>query len=117
MSNLFTATEEFYDAHEEEAAAFLDLWQRGIGAWFENQEAIISTYPQHFAVELDEDVAFMQEFMAGENDWFVDSVYLTEDWVEAERAIWDFQVSLNPDNPNVLEAGFEQPRIEVIEAP
>jgi hypothetical protein len=117
MSNLFTATEAFYEEHPEEAAAFLELWQRGIGAWFENQEDIISTYPQHFAVEEQEDIDFMQEFMAGENDWFVDSVYFTEEWVEAERAIWDFQVELNPDNPNVLEEGFEQPRLEVIEAP
>ena len=117
MSNLFTATEEFFDEHPEEAAAFLELWQRGIEAWFENQADIISTYPQHFAVESDEDVAFMQEFMAGENDWFVESVYFTDEWVEAERAIWDFQVDLNPDNPNVLEEGFEQPRMEVIEAP
>jgi hypothetical protein len=68
-------------------------------------------------VEEQEDIAFMQEFMSGENDWFVDSVYFTEEWVEAERAIWDFQVDLNPDNPNVLDEGFEQPRLEVIEAP
>lgn len=117
MSNLFTATEEFYDANPEAMEAFLVLWQRGVDAWFENQEEIISTYPQHFAVESEEDIAFMQEFMAGENNWFVDSVYFTDDWVEAERAIWDFQVALNPDNPNVLDEGFEQPRFEVIEAP
>lgn len=117
MSNLFTATEEFYDANPEAAAAFLVLWQRGVDAWFENQEEIIATYPQHFAVESEEDIAFMTDFMAGENDWFVDSVFFTEDWVEAERAIWDFQVDLNPDNPNVLDEGFEQPRFEVVEAP
>jgi hypothetical protein len=55
--------------------------------------------------------------MAGENDWFVDSVYLTEDWIEAERAIWDFMVDLHPDNQNKLDEGFEQPRFEAVEAP
>jgi len=68
-------------------------------------------------VEEPEDVAFIQEFMSGENDWFVDSVYLTEEWVEAERAIWDFMVDLHPDNQNKLEEGFPQPRFEVIPAP
>jgi ABC-type nitrate/sulfonate/bicarbonate transport system substrate-binding protein len=119
MSNLFTATEEFYDAHPEAAAAFLELWQRGIDEWAKPdvQAEIISTYPQHFSVEAEEDVAFIQEFMAGENDWFVDSVYLTDDWIEAERAIWDFMVDLHPDNQNKLDEGFEQPRFEAIEAP
>jgi ABC-type nitrate/sulfonate/bicarbonate transport system substrate-binding protein len=117
MSNLFTATEEFYDAHTDEIAAFLDLWQRGIELWEENQAEIISTYPQHFAVEAEEDVAFIQEFMAGPNNWFVDSVYFTDEWVEAERAIWDFQVGLHEDNPNKLAEGFTQPRLEVVPAP
>jgi len=117
MSNLFTATEEFYDAHPEEMAAFLALWQQGIELWEENQAEIISTYPQHFAVESEEDIAFITEFMAGDNDWFVDSVYFTDEWVEAEQAIWDFQTELNPDNDNYVEAGFDAPRFEVIEAP
>jgi ABC-type nitrate/sulfonate/bicarbonate transport system substrate-binding protein len=117
MSNLFTATEEFYDANPEAMAAFLALWQRGIELWEENQAEIIETYPQHFAVEEPEDIAFIQEYMAGPNDWFVDSVYFTEEWVEAEQAIWDFQTELNPDNANYVEAGFEKPRFEVIPAP
>ena len=119
MSNLFTATEEFYDANPETAAAFLELWQRGIDAWFDPtiQAEIISTYPQHFSVEAEEDVAFIQEFMAGPNDWFVDSVYFTDEWVESERAIWDFMVDLHPDNQNKLDEDFPQPRFEVIEAP
>jgi hypothetical protein len=119
MSNLFTSTKEFADAHPEALEAFLELWQRGVDAWFDPaiQAEIIETYPQHFAVESPEDVAFMQEFMAGENNWFVHSVYFTDEWVEAERKIWDFQVDLNPDNPNVLEAGFDQPEFKVIEAP
>jgi len=117
MSNLFTATEEFYDAHPNEIAAFLELWQRGIGLWEEHQAEIIETYPQHFAVELPEDVAFIQEYMAGPNDWFVDSVYFTDEWVEAEQAIWTFQTGLNPENANVLAEGFDAPRFEVVEAP
>jgi len=119
MSNLFSSTEEFYDANPEAAQAFLVLWERGIQAWSdpEIQAEIIATYPQHFAVEEEDDIAYIQEFMAGENDWFVDSVYFTEEWVEAERAIWDFMVDLHPDNQNKLEEGFPQPRFEVVAAP
>jgi hypothetical protein len=119
MSNLFTATEEFYDAHPEAAAAFLELWQRGIDAWSDPaiQAEIISTYPQHFSVEAEEDVAFIQDFMSGEGNWFVDSVYLSEDWVEAEKAIWQFMVDLHPDNQNRLEPDFPDPRFEVIAPP
>ncbi|MGH8951166.1 MAG: ABC transporter substrate-binding protein [Acidimicrobiia bacterium] len=119
MSNLFTSTAEFYDANPEAAQAFLALWESGIQEWADPaiQAEIISTYPQHFAVEAEEDIAFIQEFMAGENDWFVDTVYLTEDWIEAERAIWDFMVDLHPDNQNKLEEGFPQPRFEAVAAP
>jgi hypothetical protein len=119
MSNLFSSTKAFYDANPEAAAAFLVLWQRGVDAWNdpEIQKEIIETYPQHFSVEEPEDVAFIQEFMSGANDWFVDSVYLTEEWVEAERAIWDFMVDLHPDNQNKLDEGFPQPVFEVIPEP
>lgn len=119
MSNLFTATKEFADANPEALEAFLVLWQRGIDAWVdpEIQAEIIATYPQHFSVESDEDIAFIQEFMAGDSDWFVDSVYLDEDWVESERAIWDFMTELNPENENHLEPGFDQPEFLVIPAP
>jgi hypothetical protein len=119
MSNLFTATEEFYDAHPEAAEAFLVLWQRGIDAWSDPaiQAEIIETYPQHFSVEAPEDIAFIQEFMSGDGNWFVDTVYLTEEWIESEKAIWDFMVDLHPDNQNKLEEGFPQPRFEVVAAP
>jgi hypothetical protein len=119
MSNLFTSTKEFADANPDALAAFLVLWQRGIDAWSDPaiQAEIIETYPQHFSVESEEDVAFIQDFMSGESDWFVDTVYLDEEWVENERAIWDFMTELNPENQNYLEPGFDQPEFVIIAAP
>lgn len=114
MSNLFTATEAFYDANPDAIKAFLALWQRGIELWVANKADIIRTYPQHFAVEDEADVEYMIQFMSGESDWFVDSVYLDADWVEAERKIWDFMSNLNPENPNYLPPDFEQPRFEIV---
>ena len=117
MSNLFTATEAYFDAHPREIKAFLSLWQRGVDLWNSNQEEIIRSYPQHFAVEEEEDVQWIIDFMAVPgNDWFVESVYLTDEWIEAERKIWDFMTNLNPDNDNYLEPGFEQPRFEAVAA-
>ncbi len=114
MSNLFTATESWYDAHPEEAKAFLELWQLGIEQWEENTATIVETYPQHFAVEDPEDIAFTVDFMQGANDWFVDSVFLDSDWIEAEVAIYDFMTELHEDNQNRLDVGFPQPRFEAI---
>lgn len=118
MSNLFVATEEWYDAHQEEAEAFLELWQRGIELWEENQAEIIAQYPQHFSVESDEDIEYMQEFIAeGENDWFVDDVYLTEEWIEAETRVWEYMSELHEDDPNYLAPDAPAPRFEAIEPP
>jgi len=116
MSNLFTATEGWYDGHESEAQAFLALWERGIDLWVDNVEDIVRAYPQHFAVEDEADVDFMVEFMQGSNDWFVDTVYLEQDWVDAEVKIWELMKSLDPANPNALKSDAPSPRFEVLEA-
>jgi ABC-type nitrate/sulfonate/bicarbonate transport system substrate-binding protein len=90
LSNLFTATEEWYDGHEEEAAAFLELWQRGIDEWNKKQEKIIKTYPQHFVVEEEADIKWLVEYMSDEdNDWFVDDVYMDEQFIKDETAFYE----------------------------
>lgn len=92
MSNLFVATEEWYDSHSEEAAAFLELWERGLQSWNENKEEIVGLYPQHFSVETEEDIEWMIEFMSGENDWFADTVYMDEAWIEEEKKFYDYMI-------------------------
>ncbi|MQA99851.1 MAG: ABC transporter substrate-binding protein [Actinobacteria bacterium] len=113
-SNLFTATEEWFDENEDLAAAFLDLWERGMQAWQENQQEIIETYPQHFAVEDEADVQWISDFMAEEgNDWFVDSVYLDEAWIEEEKKFYDFM----DENGWIEEGANKDPRYEAVEPP
>lgn len=114
LSNLFTATEEWYDGHPTEVKAFLALWQEGVDLWNANQAQIIETYPEHFAVQETEDIAYMIEFMAGDSDWFVESVYMEDAWVEAEVLIYDLMVKLHPDNPNGLPADYGAPRFESV---
>jgi ABC-type nitrate/sulfonate/bicarbonate transport system substrate-binding protein len=92
MSNLFVATEEWYDSHPEEAAAFLELWERGLQLWNENKQEIVGLYPQHFSVETEEDIEWMIEFMSGENDWFAETVYMDEAWIEEEKKFYDYMI-------------------------
>jgi hypothetical protein len=55
--------------------------------------------------------------MAGDNNWFVDSVYLDQDWIDTEITIWELMKNLDPDNPNDLAADAPEPRFAVVEAP
>lgn len=112
MSNLFVATAEWFDSHRDEAAAFLDLWQRGIEGWMANKADIIRDYPQHFAVEDEADIDWLIEFMEGPNDWFVETVYLDEDWVTEETKFYDLMIE-----GGWMEADDPLPRFEIVAPP
>ena len=112
MSNLMVATEEWYDSHPTEAAAFLDLWQQGIALWEQNQADIIGTYPQHFAVESEEDIQFTIDYMSGEGNWFVSTVYLDQAWVDEEKKFYDYMIE-----GDWMSSDTEIPRFEIIAAP
>lgn len=111
MGNNFTATEEWFDENEDVAAAFLALWEEGIRGWGEKQADIISTYPQHFAVEDEEDVTYMQQYLS-DHDWFVDTVYLDEEWIDNETALYDLM-----KETGFMEEDAPTPRFEVVAAP
>ena len=108
MINIFMAPTDWYDSHPDEVAFFLELWQRGIEEWQANQDKIIESYPQHFAVEKPEEIQFMKDYLA-EHDWFVESIYFDEAWVENESKIF----------PMLSDAGLseseEVPRFDVVE--
>jgi hypothetical protein len=110
MSNLFVATESWYDEHPEQAAAFLDLWERGIELWQRDKAEIVAKYPQHFAVESQEDIDYMIEFMEGPNDWFVETVYMDEEWVTEEMKFYDYMIA-----GNWMAADDPLPRFEAIQ--
>jgi hypothetical protein len=89
MSNLFVARKDWYDSHQEEAAFFLKVWQRALDEWAQNRNEIIDAYPQHFAVETPEEAAWIKGYFENTFDWFVDSPYLTQEWIDAESGIFD----------------------------
>lgn len=109
MSNMFTATEEWYEANPDLAVAFIDLWQRGLDLWNQNLEEIVGIYPQHFAVETEEDIAFVTNYLE-EKDWFVDEVALTPEWIEGETQMYELM-----KETGFMDASEEVPRFEVVE--
>jgi hypothetical protein len=109
MSNLFVATEEWYDAHPDQAAAFLELWEQGLQLWEENKEEIVGLYPQHFSVETEEDIEWMVDYVEGPSDWFADTVYMDEAWIEQETKIFDYMIEAG-----LMDANTDIPRFEAL---
>ena len=107
MINIFMAPTDWYDEHPDEVAFFLELWQRGIEEWQANQDKIIESYPQHFAVETPEEIDFIKGYMS-EHDWFVESVYLDESWVATESQIFQMLADAG------LAESAEAPRFDVV---
>jgi ABC-type nitrate/sulfonate/bicarbonate transport system substrate-binding protein len=111
MSNLFTSTKEFYDENPEAIDAFLALWERGIKEWQGNRQAIVERYPQHFTVEEQEDIDFVVDYLESDKDFFAETVYMDEDWIESETAIYDSMIKngLMEDTEDLPEFVVEEP--------
>ncbi|MDG4663766.1 ABC transporter substrate-binding protein [Mycobacterium sp. 236(2023)] len=88
MSNLFVARKDWYDTHKDEAAFFLSVWQRALDEWAEHREEIIDAYPEHFAVASPEEAVWMKAYFGNTFDWFVDSPYLDQQWIDQEKGIY-----------------------------
>jgi ABC-type nitrate/sulfonate/bicarbonate transport system substrate-binding protein len=116
LGNNFTATEEWYNAHPDLAAKFLELWQHGIEMFHEQKADVVKKYPQHFSVESQEDIDWITNFISGDRDWFVDNVSMEKDWIPVETEIWNLMKKLNPDNANYLPADAPTPRFEAVTA-
>jgi len=105
MGNVFVARDDWVDDHPEEVEAFLDLWERGLAEWRAHRDEIIARYPQHFAVEAPEDVAFMQDYIT-DHDWVVEDVRFDEQWAEDESAIFDLMREMGVIEDDVADPRF-----------
>lgn len=88
MINVFLARKDYYETHADEIACFMAIWDRGIQEWQANKNEIIASYPQHFAVETEEEIQFMTDYLNA-HDWFVTSAYIDQTWVDNESQIFD----------------------------
>jgi hypothetical protein len=100
MSNNFVALQGWYDDNPEEVAFFMEVWQRALTEWSENREEIIDAYPEHFAADSPEQTQFIKDYFNDTFDWFVDSPYLDEEWIEGEAEITEIlrRANLIPDD-------------------
>jgi len=110
MINIFLGRQDWYDTHPQEVAFFLSLWDRGLKEWALNRDEIIASYPQHFAVEGADQVAWMTDYLSN-HDWFAKGVYLSDEWVKSESALFGL---LNDAN---LAESADPPRFDVVLAP
>jgi ABC-type nitrate/sulfonate/bicarbonate transport system substrate-binding protein len=89
QTNVFVAREAWVEKNPEEAAFLLALWERGLQEWVEHGPEIIAAYPEDFGVTSPEEEAYLLDWMENTYDWYVDSVYLKEEWVEEEKGVFD----------------------------
>lgn len=112
MSNLLVAREEWFNANPDQAEAFLELWERGLQLWRENREEIIALYPETiFPVEAEEDTEYLVDYIT-ENDWFADTVYMDERWIEEETKLYDYMIE-----SGWMQEDAEIPQFEALAPP
>ena len=105
MGNVFVARRDWVDGHPGEVSAFLDLWQRGLREWQAHRDEMIERYPQHFAVDTPEDIAFMKQYVA-QHDWVVDDVRFDQQWAQDESSIFDLMRSTGVIGDDVQDPKF-----------
>ena len=105
MGNVFVARRDWVDGHPGEVSAFLDLWQRGLREWQAHRDEMIERYPQHFAVDTPEDIAFMKQYV-GQHDWVVDDVRFDQQWAQDESSIFDLMRSTGVIGDDVQDPKF-----------
>ncbi len=112
LSNGFTVTREFFDEHPEAIQAFLAIWDVGLQQWAEHKDEIVRRYPQHFSVESEEDIAFIVDYLESEHDYFQPTVYLDQEWIDSEVAIYDLMKEHGRMDPDA-----EIPEFAIVEPP
>jgi ABC-type nitrate/sulfonate/bicarbonate transport system substrate-binding protein len=87
-SNIFLAPTDWLKTHQREAKFFLALWDRGLKEWQEHKKEIIATYPQDFAATNKAQQKWILDYLNNQQDWFVDSVYLDQQWIDQENKLF-----------------------------
>lgn len=109
--NVFVAREDWFRENQEEAEFFLEVWERGIKEWNENRDEIIAAYPQDFAAQNKDDERWISNYL-DDNNWFMDSVYLDDEWIEGENKVFDLL-----KETGFMEQDQEPPPFEAVGAP
>ncbi len=106
MGNNFVAREDWFNSHPDEVQFFLALWERGLKEWEQHKTEIIRRYPQYFSVEDPKDVDYAIQYLE-DYDWFVPTVYLSQDWVKDELKVYDLMKKTGWMDQNAAIPRFE----------
>ena len=109
--NVFVAREDWFREHQKEAEFFLSVWERGIKEWNEHRDEIIAAYPQDFAAQNKDDEKWIGNYLDDHN-WFMDSVYLDDEWVAGENKVFDLL-----KETGFMEQEQEPPPFETVGSP
>jgi ABC-type nitrate/sulfonate/bicarbonate transport system substrate-binding protein len=109
--NTFVAREDWFRDHQKEAEFFLKVWERGIQEWNEHRDEIIAAYPQDFAAQNEDDQKWIGNYLEDHN-WFMDSVYLDDEWIAGENKVFDLL-----KETGFMEPDQEPPPFEVVGSP
>ena len=105
MGNVFVARQDWVDGHPGEVSAFLDLWTRGLAEWQQHRDEMVERYPQHFAVDTPEDIAFMKDYVT-QHDWVVDDVRFDQKWADDESSVFDLMRETGVIGDDVADPRF-----------
>jgi ABC-type nitrate/sulfonate/bicarbonate transport system substrate-binding protein len=91
--NIFLAKKEWFEANPKAIEFFLAVWEEGLQEWKANREFIIRSYPEDHGLDpesdtFEADLKTITQFLT-DHDWFVDTVYLDETWIEKEKPVFD----------------------------
>ena len=70
------------------------MWEAGLKEWKANREDLIRLYPEDWGIDpnsetFDQDVQTMTQWLT-DHDWFVDTVYLDQTWIDKEKPLFKF---------------------------
>lgn len=92
-SNIFLARKEWFEQNKPAAQCFLAMWEEGVDIWQANRHDLIRLYPEDWGIDpasetFEEDVDVMFDWLTN-HDWFVDTVYLDQNWIDKELPLFD----------------------------
>lgn len=108
-SNLFVAEKEWFENHPYEVQFFMALWEEGVNLWYRDHTEIVGLYPQHFSVESEEDISYIDEWIQ-DHQFIADTVYLDDDWIAGEEQIFDLA-----KEADMMEQDAANPRLDSVE--
>jgi hypothetical protein len=101
-TNNFVARKAWYEENPKEVAFFLQVWERGLKEWHKDPNKVIDEEPQDFGINSPEDAAFMKNYIANVFDFFQPTVYLTPEWVNGEKDVFNITKAAGSFEPDTV---------------